>query len=54
MQREFRTLFINASEIKSVLAADRRHITASSLSVDWRLATVGKQALRLLPKFLLG
>jgi hypothetical protein len=41
-------------KIKSVFATDRRHITALSLSVDRHPVTVGQQARRLLPKFLLG
>jgi hypothetical protein len=40
--------------IKSVFAAYRCHITALSLFVDRDPATIGQQASRLLPKFLLG
>jgi hypothetical protein len=54
MRHEFRTLFIERIRNKSVLAADRCHITALSLFVDHAPVTIGQQALRSLPKLLLG
>jgi hypothetical protein len=54
MRHECCTHFIRTLEIKSIFVDDRCHITALSLSVDRDLVTIGEQASRLLPKFLLG